>query len=91
MNIPDYCYTLDNMTINPKTKVGKIIRVVALVSGFYKTNFTGTQEDVNAMNENLGVTRAQEEAMSTGSMFGWELYPNTLKRFEEIFSKQEEK
>lgn len=88
MNIPDFCYTLNNMTVDPKTKIGEIIRVVALESGYYKTNYKGTQEDVNDMNENIGVSRAQEEAMSTGSMFGWESYPKALERFEEIFKEK---
>jgi len=91
MHIPDYCYTLNNMTVNPKTKEGSIIKVVAMESGYYETYMRGTQEDVNNLNQELGVTRAQEEAMSTGSMFGWQTYKNVLERYEEIFSKKEEK
>ena len=51
MNIPNFCYSLDCTSINPKTKIGKIIKVVALETGFYRTSFEGTQEEVDEMND----------------------------------------
>lgn len=91
MNIPDFCYTLNNMTVDPKTKIGEIIRIVALESGYYKTTQTGTQEDVDALNKKLGVTRAQEEAMSAGSMFGWQVYKSVLETYQKKFQENESK
>lgn len=88
MNIPDYCYTLNNITIDPKTKIGEIIKIKALESGYYRTIKSGTQEDVDQLNKKLGVTRAQEEAMSTGSMFGWETYLKALETYQEKCSEE---
>jgi len=46
-------------------------------SGFYSTTYSTNKAEENQMlayqlNAKLGVTKAQEQAMSFGSMFGWE-------------------
>ena len=80
MNIPDYCYALNNMTIDPKTKIGEVIKIQALEKGYYPTNIKETQEFVDNYNmDMLGVTKAQSEAMKAASMFGWECYKNVLE------------
>ena len=62
--LPDFCYTtnLEN---------GKTIVVKRGESGYYKTDY----EDVPAdhLNARLGVTKAQEQAMYSGSAFGWNI------------------
>ena len=46
-------------------------------SGFYRTDIQGgkpseTNALVNEMNEKLGLSKGQAEAMKAGSMFGWD-------------------
>lgn len=70
MYIPDMCYSLNNSTINPKIKIGKVIVIKALEKGYYPKNKEMTQEEVDEMNEKFGVTIAESRAMQTASMFG---------------------
>lgn len=74
--LPEYCYSLNNVN-------GDIIKICSGMSGYYpqqqfayikrlcesKTN----AEVVNDLNNSLGVTLIQREAMEIGSMFGWEV------------------
>ena len=68
-NLPEQCYS-----ILPGSN--DVIIIKRNEKGYYKTDIPartkeGTRALVNEYNERLGVTRAQEEAMRTGSMFGW--------------------
>jgi hypothetical protein len=81
ISIPDFCYALNNMTINPETKIGEVIIVRGLEKGYYPTQMKLTQSQVDDLNIDLGITRAISRSMETASMFGWETY---LKSFEEM-------
>lgn len=68
-SLPEQCYS-----VLPTT--GEIIIVKKGESGYYKTDLPNegkeeNRETVDACNKTGGVTRAQEEAMRFGSMFGW--------------------
>lgn len=67
--LPDRCYSIMEST-------GDIIIIQKGEKGYYHTDVTeGTKEEnrafVDGQNEKLGITKAQEEAMKAGSMFGW--------------------
>ncbi len=73
--LPDTCYsTLPSS--------GELIMLKRGESGYYPPDFnpikllehwgTGRQA-ANALNARAGITRAQEEAMVAGSMFGWNM------------------
>ena len=69
--LPERCYSL-----LPGSKDVIIIRRNEM--GYYKTDIpTASKEDaraiVNLYNARLGVSKAQEEAMKIGSMFGWDV------------------
>lgn len=69
-SLPKQCYS-----ILPTT--GEIIIVKRGESGYYKTDLPNegkkeNRETVDACNQTGGLTRAQEEAMRFGSMFGWD-------------------
>lgn len=74
MNIPNKCYSLNNMTVNPKTGLGQVIEIRALETGYYKTIWLMTQEEVDMKNAEMGVGLAEAKAMKTASMFGWNTY-----------------
>jgi hypothetical protein len=64
VELPEICFT----------RLGtdkSIIIIKKGESGYYKTEYD-SKLDVDELNKNLGVTKGQEEAMSAGSMFGWE-------------------
>lgn len=68
-NLPEQCYSL-------LPGSNDVIIIKRNEKGYYKTDIPATsKEDARALvdeyNGKLGVTRAQEEAMKTGSMFGW--------------------
>ena len=68
-SLPEQCYSM-----LPDT--GEIIILKKGESGYYRTDFpAGSKEEnralVNEYNEKLGVTKAQEAAMSVGTMFGF--------------------
>ena len=57
-------------------KIDDIIVVKKGESGYYKTNISSNdREEIQRLadeyNDKLGVTKAQAEAMVSGSMFGW--------------------
>ena len=69
-SLPERCYVY----VQTKNEVGLIQKAE---SGYYRTDMWIKGADdgkqiVNELNEKLGVTKAQAEAMKTGSMFGWE-------------------
>jgi hypothetical protein len=94
MNIPDFCYALNNRTINPKTKVGEVIIIRALEKGYYPTNILATQEEVDEMNKfpDIGspVSPIEAKAMESASMFGWECYKNVLESYTKLEEKKNE-
>ena len=68
-SLPEQCYVF----VQTENCVGIIKKGE---SGFYRTDIQGgkpseTNALVNEMNEKLGLTKAQVEAMKAGSMFGW--------------------
>lgn len=89
MNIPDKCYALNNMTIDPHTKLGDVIIIRALEHGFYSTEAVLTQEDVDSLNVELGVSRWEAKAMEDCSMFNWEMYPNRVRRYSELMEEKQ--
>jgi len=96
--IPAYCFALDNRTINPLTKKGEVIKVVALETGFrrkpsgllYEERFL-TQDEVDELNlSRLEITRAMSRAMYDSSMFGWHLYQDSLQRYIKSYEPNKE-
>ncbi|MGE4282303.1 MAG: hypothetical protein AB7G87_01140 [Clostridia bacterium] len=81
--LPEYCYGLQ---LTSK----QIILIKKGSRGYCETCCPegATQEMVDKLNEQLGVSKAQAEAMSVGSMFGWDVpgadprcYENTKEDF----------
>lgn len=69
-SLPEQCYVY----VETKNEVGLIQKGE---SGYYRTDMwiidaNDGKQIVKDLNEKLGVTRAQAEAMKAGSMFGWE-------------------
>jgi hypothetical protein len=64
--LPEYCFARHNTT-------GKLIKIRRGVSGYYPFDhdLNVTDERVDELNEELGISKAQKEAMVIGSMFGW--------------------
>lgn len=66
--LPEMCYTI------LKSK-NEIVLIKRGVSGFFpqrEENAKWELENLDCLNESLGVTKAQEKAMEMGSMFGWD-------------------
>ena len=68
--LPHYCFS-----VLPST--GKLIRIERGEKGYFLCNTNGQTPQIarwKANDENVlrGITRAQEEAMLAGSMFGWD-------------------
>ena len=69
--MPDFCYS-----VIPST--GELIKIAFGENGYYCSEQSTPDRNTNRLiaNENnalLNVTRAQEEAMFAGSLFGWEV------------------
>lgn len=69
--LPERCYSLLIAT-------NEVIVIKRNESGYYKTDLLAEDKEtarelVNNLNETLGVTKAQEQAMVFGSMFGWDV------------------
>ena len=69
-SLPERCYVY----VQTKNEIGLIQKGE---SGYYKTDMwiidaNDGKQIVKDLNEKLGVTKAQAEAMKAGSMFGWE-------------------
>ena len=69
-SLPERCYTY----VITRNEIGIIKKGE---SGYYRTDISvhdskDGKEMANDLNEKLGVSRAQAEAMKAGSMFGWE-------------------
>lgn len=91
MFIPNECYALNNMTIDPKTKMGEVIIIKALETGFYKTTMRTTQEMVDEMNKENRVNKPTSRAMYDASMFGWNIYKDSLNRYKKFYANKENK
>lgn len=69
--LPETCYgTLSD--------TGDVIIIKKAETGYYKTDIEGGSKDQNRQlvdeyNRKLGVSKAQAEAMSAGSLFGWDV------------------
>lgn len=66
--LPDACYVKMPYTDAEGIEVGIVKRGE---KGYYKTPYSG--DEVDNMNEMLGVTKSQAAAMYAGSMFGWDV------------------
>lgn len=63
--LPQLCFAMHPVSERP-------VMIEKGMSGFYQTvHMTKGQAFVDELNADLGVTKAQAEAMLTGSMFGW--------------------
>ena len=89
MYIPDECFSLNKMTVNPKTRIGEIIKIKALEKGYYETLQEGAQEDVDKVNKELGIDVATVRAMETASMFGWDTYKKSLEAYKKSHTIKE--
>ena len=70
-SLPETCYGTLGST-------GDIIIIKKAETGYYKTDIEGGSKDQNRQvadeyNRKLGVSKAQAEAMSAGSLFGWDV------------------
>ena len=80
-SLPEKCYST-------LAETGEIIVINKGKSGYQNTNIQFTsKEDARsiaaARNKMLGVTKAQEEAMKVGSMFGWHVPAADPKNYDE--------
>lgn len=69
-SLPEQCYVF----VQTENRIGIVKKGE---SGYYSTEIKAetpieTKKLVNEMNEKLGVSKAQAEAMKAGSMFGWD-------------------
>ena len=65
--LPDLCYAKNLMT-------KEVIIIKKGESGYFPTDLgVKTAQEIDALNEQLGVTRGEREAMYVGSLFGWEV------------------
>lgn len=76
-SLPEQCYVF----VQTENCVGIVKKGE---SGFYRTDIQGgkpseTNALVNEMNEKLGLSKGQAEAMKAGSMFGWDTPPPIRK------------
>lgn len=67
--LPEVCYHISGVS-------GEIVRLYRGVQGYQETDIpfsdmTDAQAQAEALNEELGVTKAQAEAMYCGSLFGF--------------------
>lgn len=51
------------------TQLGEVVKIRRGINGYFKADVNGSS---NELNESLGITMAQSEAMYVGSLFGWE-------------------
>lgn len=84
-SLPDQCYSIVQTT-------GEIVILNKGETGYYRANipFTNSEEArnlVDTQNKRMGVTRAQEEAMKTGSMFGFAVPGANPIYYDEITGK----
>lgn len=80
-SLPEQCYS----TV-PSS--GEIIRLVRGEKGYFHTDLDGgnpekNREMVDDRNRRDGVTRAQESAMSAGSLFGWDVPAADPRNYDE--------
>lgn len=66
IGLPEQCFT--TLPSDPH----QVICIKRGERGFYPTDWVGGQEAADALNDQLGVTKKQAEAMFHGSMFGWD-------------------
>lgn len=78
--LPDFCYAKNNMT-------GETIQIKYGESGYYRLADNYRSIDPMILNEKIGVSFEQMQAMSVGSMFGWNVAgvnPDRYKK-DEVF------
>lgn len=74
MKLPPMCYTVDleRTGFGVSVELQPVVMIKRGERGFYSTNVVGGQPAVDRLNEELGITKGQVQAMVTGSMFGWD-------------------
>lgn len=80
--LPESCYSFLQTT-------GEIIIIKRGESGYYRTAIAPTDKNeaqgiVDEYNSRLGVTKAQEKAMTVGSMFGWDVPGADPRNYDEL-------
>lgn len=80
-DLPEVCYS-----ILPST--GDVIIIKHGESGYYRCEYSTedkafNREFANDRNANLGVSKAQVEAMLAGSMYGWDVPATDPKSYDE--------
>lgn len=80
-SLPEQCYS-----VLPDT--GELIIINKGEAGYYRSNIdmgskTENRALADAYNAKLGVSKAQEQAMSAGSMFGWQVPGADPKNYDE--------
>jgi hypothetical protein len=83
--LPEACFSI-------LPSEGKLIYIKRGELGYYPSNWdTGVAEDNRKLadyhNEKNGVTKAEEEAMLVGSMFGWDVLGANPKHYEQPVSE----
>jgi len=79
--------SLPNVCFSYLESTGEYIQIGKGEKGYTPVRFTFTAKTpraaVDRMNHDIGVTRAQEEAMVVGSMFGWHVPGADPKNYDE--------
>lgn len=80
LNLPEYCYYQVSSNENSETPY-MIVKLIKGRLGYVPTNLTGDYEELN---KELGVTKAQVQAMSRGAVFGWDNEDIDPKKWEHL-------
>ena len=81
--LPDFSFAYLNTT-------GEVILIKKGEKGFYpQPHYEG--KSVDELNESIDVTKAQAEAMVSGSMFGWDIPASNPQLYEERMAHDESK
>ena len=78
--LPEYCYTESEIT-------GRAILIKRGIEGYFELQ--GNEQSAEELNVQLGVTAAEVEAMTLGSMFGWHVPGADPKLHEELNKSRE--
>lgn len=79
--LPDICFSKMKTT-------NKIVVIKKGESGYYPSEKYENHDNVDELNENIGVSKAQMRAMEMGSMYGWNIKGIDPKLHEEKLKKE---